>query len=71
MGWVMGLKIFYPHNPTQPTYKKLIKHLMYYYHENPVDRLDDIEYLKKIENEVNNYVNPYTICNDTNFNWLI
>ena len=29
-----------------------------------MDLLNDIKYLKKIENEVNNYVNPYAICDD-------
>ena len=46
----------------------MIEYLTDYCDENPMDRLDDIEYLKKIESEVNNYVNSYTICNDTDFN---
>ena len=44
---------------------------MHYCDENLVDRLDDIEYFKKLGMKVNNYVNPYIICNNTNFNWLI
>ena len=32
--------------------------------KNLVDPLDGIEYLEKIENEVNNYVLPYAICDD-------
>ena len=66
----MGLKNFDSHNPTQSTYEKLIEHLMDYCNENPVNYLNDIEYLKKIENEVNNYVNPYIMYDDANFNWL-
>ena len=57
----MGLKFFYPHNPTQPPYDKLLEHLVDYYNENLVDRLDDTKYLGKIENEVNNEVIPYAI----------
>ena len=41
------------------------------YDENLVDHLDDTKYLKKIKNKVNNYVNPYVICDDTDFNRLL
>ena len=61
IGWVVGLKIFDPYNPTESTYKKLMEHLMDYCDENSVDRLDDIEYLEKIDNKVNNYVNLYIL----------
>ena len=44
---------------------------MYYCDENTIDCLDDIKYLEKIENEVNNYVNPYTICDNIDFNCLM
>ena len=44
----MGLKIFDTHNLTQPTYEKLMKYLMYYYDENLVDCLNDIEYIEKM-----------------------
>ena len=64
MGWVVGLKFFNPHNPTQPTYEKLMEHLIDYCNENLVNYLNHTEYLEKIENEVNNYVIPYTICDD-------
>ena len=63
----MGLKFFDPCNPTnriQLTYKKLMEHLMDYYNQNLIDQLDDTKYLKKIENEVNNYVILYVMCND-------
>ena len=33
--------------------------------------LDTNEYLEKTKNEINDYVNPYVIYNDTDFNWLI
>ena len=68
-----GFKNFRPTQPnsTQPTYEKLIEHLIYYYIENPANRLDDTKYLEKIENEVNNYVNPYTICDNIDFNCLM
>ena len=59
----MGLKIFDPHNLIQPTYEKLWN-LIDYCNENQVDRLDNTEYLEKIENKVNNYVHPYVICDD-------
>ena len=67
MDWVVSLKLFNIHNPTQPTYEKLIEHLTDYYNENLMDHLDDTEYLKKIENKVNNYIIPYAIVM-TNFN---
>ena len=44
---------------------------MNYCNENPMNRLDNTEYFKKIENKVNNYINPYAIYDDTDFNWLI
>ena len=44
---------------------------MDYCNENPMDCLNDIKYLKKIKSEVKNNVNPYIICDDTNFNWLM
>ena len=44
---------------------------MEYCNENLMDCLDNTKYFKKIENGVNNYVNPYTICEMTNFNSLI
>ena len=71
MGWVMSLRIFDPYNPTQSTYKKLIEYSLDYCHENLVNYLDDSEYLEKIDNEVNNYVNPYVICDNIDFNRLM
>ena len=71
MNWVVSLKIFDPHNQTQPTYEKLMEHLTDYCDENLMDRLVDTEYIKKIESEVNNYVHLYIICDDTEFNWLM
>ena len=68
MSWIVSLKVFDPHNLIQPIYEKLMEHLIYYCDENSVDRLNDTKYLEKIENEVNNYVNPYAIYDDTNFN---
>ena len=68
MSWIVGLKIFNLHNPTQPTYKKLMEHLTNFYHENPMNRLYNTKYLEKIENKVNNYVNPYAIFDDIDFN---
>ena len=44
---------------------------MDYCDENLINRLDDIEYLEKIKSEVNNYINSYAICDDSDFNWLI
>ena len=41
-----------------------MEHLIDYCIENLVDRLDDTEYLEKIENEVNNYIIPYIIYDD-------
>ena len=64
----MDLKFFYPHKPTQSTYEKLMKHLIDYCNENPINRLNDTEYLENIKNKVNNYINLYIIYNDTNFN---
>ena len=34
-------------------------------------RLDDSEYLEKIESKTNNYINSYAICDEIDFNWLI
>ena len=48
-----------------------MKHLTYYYHEYRMDHLDNIKYFKKIKNKINNYVNLYAICDDSDFNWLI
>ena len=67
----MGLKIFNQHNPSKPAYEKLMEHLIDYCDKNPIDYLDDTEYLEKIESEVNNYVNLYAICDDTNINMLM
>ena len=39
--------------------------------ENLIHRLDDNEYIKKIESEVNNCYNLYVICYDTDLKWLI
>ena len=64
MGWVVDLKIFNLNNSIQTTYEKLMEHMMDYCNKNLVDHLDDTEYLEKIENEVNNYVIRYTICDD-------
>ena len=33
-----------------------MEHLIDYYNESLIDYLDNIKYLKKIENEVNNYI---------------
>ena len=71
MSWVVSLKTFDPYNPAQHTYERLIEYLMDYCYENPIDHLDDTEYLEKIESEVNNYINLYTICDDINFNRLM
>ena len=38
-----------------------MKHLMDHSDKIPIDCLGDRKYLKKIENEVNNYINPYTM----------
>ena len=51
--------------------KKLMEHLTDHCNENPMNHLDDSEYLEKIKIEVNNYVNPYIICDDMDFNCLI
>ena len=48
--------------------EKLMEYLADYCDKNPIDRLDNTEYLEKIENEVNDYVNSYFICDDTDFN---
>ena len=39
-------------------------HLMDYCNENLMYHLNDTEYLKKIKNKVNNYVNSYNIYDD-------
>ena len=39
--------------------------------ENLIDRLDDNEYIEKIESEVNNSVNSYVIYDDTDLKWLM
>ena len=36
-----------------------------------MDHLENNEYIGKIESEVNDYVNPYAICDDIDFNWLM
>ena len=64
MGWVVALENFNPYNPTQPTYEKLMEHLMDYCDENLMECSNDTECLEKIKNQVNNYVNPYIICDD-------
>ena len=38
--------------------------MMDYCNENLVDHLDDIEYIEKIDNKVNNYVISYAICDN-------
>ena len=35
-----------------------------------MDYLDNTKY-QKTKSEINNYVIPYAICDNTNFNWLI
>ena len=42
-----------------------------HYDENPMDCLDDNEYMEKIESEVSDYINPYAICDDIDFNRLM
>ena len=71
MGWVVDLKIFDTHNPSQSTYKKLMEHPIDYCDENIMDHLDGTGYLEKIANKVNNYVNSYAIYDDNNFNWVM
>ena len=39
-----------------------MKHQTNNCYENPMDHVDDIEYLEKIQSKVNNYVNPHVIC---------
>ena len=51
--------------------EKLMQHLTDYCNENLMDRLDDTEYLEKIGSEINTYINPYVICDDTDFNLLM
>ena len=34
---------------------------MHHYDENPTNHAIDSEYFEKINNEVNNYINPYII----------
>ena len=36
--------------------------------KNLMNCLNDTKYLKKIESKVNNFANPYTICDDIDFN---
>ena len=64
MSWIVGLKIFDSHNPTQPTSEKLMEHMINYCNENPVNHLDNTQYLEKIENKVNNCINPHVIYDD-------
>ena len=71
MDWIVRLKIFNPYNLTQLTFEKLMEHLLDYCNDNLVDHLNDTEYLKKIEDEVSNYTNPYAIYDDIDFNRLI
>ena len=51
--------------------EKLMKHLTNHCSKNPMDRLDDNDYIEKIESEANDFVNPYTICDDIDFNLLM
>ena len=44
---------------------------MDYYNENPINHLDDTEYIEKIDNKVNNNVDLYTAYDDIYFNWLM
>ena len=45
-----------------------MKYLIDHYIENPTDHFSYRKYLKKIEHDVNNYVNSHVICDDIDFN---
>ena len=60
----MNLKFLDLHSLIQSIYEKLMEHMMDYCNENSVDHLDNIKYLKKIVNKVNNYVISCVICDD-------
>ena len=68
----MDLKIFnFTTQSNLLIIKKLTEYLTDFCDESAIYRLDNTEYLQKIESKVNNYVNLYAACDNTDFNWLI